>query len=423
MFIVYDLIFLVFAVFSLPFYFMRGKFNSGFVRRLGFLPKGLNLERPIWVHAVSVGEVNAVGGLIRGLKREYPDKRIVVSTVTSTGNKVAREVVGEGDLLTYLPLDLSFIVRPLLKKINPCIFIIAETEIWPNLISALHKLSIPVVTVNGRISDHSYRGYRRIRFFIRPVLRMVDRFCVQSEADALRLEGLGVKKQKIDVTGNVKFDIRLDGLPEGSLYRDKLGLKKDEKLLVCGSTHPGEEEVILDSYRRVVRVFPGLRLLLAPRHPERSAEVSKVVLREGFNPKPVSGVDRAEPAGGKVLSENQVFILDTIGELFNYYSAADIVFVGGSLVKKGGHNILEPAVLRKPVIFGPQMFNFRQISRIFSDNRAAFLAIDAVDLADKVKTLLKDDILLRQTTECAYDLILKNRGATDKNIQVIKQLI
>ncbi|MDD3275007.1 MAG: 3-deoxy-D-manno-octulosonic acid transferase [Candidatus Omnitrophica bacterium] len=423
MFILYDFIFLVFAVVCLPFYFMRGKFNSGFVSRLGFLPKGLNLERPIWVHAVSVGEVNAVGGLIRGLKREYPDKRIVVSTVTSTGNKVAREVVGEGDLLTYLPLDLSFIVRPLLKKINPCIFIIAETEIWPNLISALHKLSIPVVTVNGRISDHSYRGYRRIRFFIRPVLRMVDRFCVQSEADALRLEGLGVEKQKIDVTGNVKFDIRLDGLPEGSLYRDKLGLKKDEKLLVCGSTHPGEEEVILDSYRRVVRVFPGLRLLLAPRHPERSAEVSKVVLREGFNPKPVSGVDRAEPAGGKVLSENQVFILDTIGELFNYYSAADIVFVGGSLVKKGGHNILEPAVLRKPVIFGPQMFNFRQISRIFSDNRAAFLAIDAVDLADKVKTLLKDDILLRQTTECAYDLILKNRGATDKNIQVIKQLI
>jgi 3-deoxy-D-manno-octulosonic-acid transferase len=421
MFIVYDLIFLIFAIVCLPVYFIRGKLNSGFLRRLGFLPAQLNLDRPIWVHAVSLGEVISIKGLLSQLRQAYPGKKFVISTVTATGNKVAQGLIREGDFLTYLPLDFSFIVRRVLKKVNPCMFIIAETEIWPNLIICLDNLQIPVITVNGRISDSSYYGYRLIKFFIRPILRLIKQFCVQSDLDALRLENLGVDKQKIQVTGNVKFDINLASSSESNVltYRAKLGLGQFDKLLVCGSTHPKEEELILVSYRELLLAFPALKLLIAPRHPERSKEISRLVADQGFMPVLISSISGACPT----CINKPVFILDTIGELPNYYSAADIVFVGGSMIKRGGHNILEPASLKKPVIFGPYMFNFRDISELFLVKQAALVAGDSQELTDKVKEILNNELLAKALVERAYDLIIKNRGATDKTIQIIKQLI
>ncbi|MDP2927598.1 MAG: 3-deoxy-D-manno-octulosonic acid transferase [Candidatus Omnitrophota bacterium] len=420
MFIVYDLIFLVFAIFYLPLYFLRGKLNFGFLRRLGFLPAHLNLDRPIWIHAVSVGEAIAIKGLASQLRQAYPGKKLVISTVTATGNKIAQGLVKDGDFLTYLPLDFSFIVRGVLKRINPCMFIIAETEIWPNLITCLDKLQVPVVTVNGRISDSSFEGYRLIKFFIRPILRMVKQFCVQSDLDALRLESLGVDKQKIQVTGNVKFDINLDPIAEINVltYRAKLWLGQLDKLLVCGSTHPGEEELIFASYQELLRAFPKLKLLIAPRHPERSEKISRLAADNGFMPVLISSISGACPT----CINRAVFILDTIGELLNYYSAADIVFVGGSMVKKGGHNILEPASLKKPVIFGPYMFNFRDISELFLANQAALMATNSQELADKVTELLNSNLLAKGLVQRAYELIIKNCGATNKNIQIIKQL-
>jgi len=431
MFIVYDLIFLVFAIFYLPLYFLRGKLNSGFLRRLGFLPAQLNLDRPIWIHAVSVGEAIAIKGLLRQLRQAYPGKKLVISTVTATGNKIAQGLVQDGDFLTYLPLDFSFIVKHVLKRINPCMFIIAETEIWPNLITCLDRLQVPVITVNGRISDSSYSGYRLIKFFIRPILRMVKQFCVQSDLDALRLKSLGVDKQRIQVTGNVKFDINLDPIRELNVldYRAKLWLGQFDKLLVCGSTHPGEEELIFTAYQELLVVFPRLKLLIAPRHPERSKKISRLAADKGFMPVLISSISGAysvksptSNGGCSTCTNSPVFILDTIGELLNYYSAADIVFVGGSMVKKGGHNILEPASLKKPVIFGPYMFNFRQISELFLTNQAALMATSSRELANKVKELLNSNLLAKGLVERAYDLIIKNRGATNKNIQIIKQL-
>jgi len=420
MFIVYDLIFLVFVIFYLPLYFLRGKLNFGFLRRLGFLPAQLNLDRPIWIHAVSVGEAIAIKELLAQLRLAYPGKKLVISTVTATGNKIAQSLVKDGDFLTYLPLDFSFIVKHVLKKINPCMFIIAETEIWPNLITSLDKLQIPVITVNGRISDSSYGGYKLIRFFIQPILRMVKQFCVQSNLDALRLESLGADKQRIQVTGNLKFDINLDPIVELNVltYRDKLWLGQLDKLLVCGSTHPGEEELILSAYQELLLVFPKLKLLIAPRHPERGEKISRLAADRGFMPMLISNIS----AAGPTCINNPVFILDTIGQLLNYYSAADIVFVGGSMVKKGGHNILEPASLKKPVIFGPYMFNFRQISELFLANQAALMATNSRELADKVKELLNNNLLAKGLVERAYALIIKNRGVTNKNIQIIKQL-
>ncbi|MHB8154617.1 MAG: 3-deoxy-D-manno-octulosonic acid transferase [Candidatus Omnitrophota bacterium] len=420
MFIIYDFIFLIFALVYLPLYFLRGKLNFGFLRRLGFLPAQLNLDRPIWIHAVSVGEAIAIKELLTQLRLAYPGKKLVISTVTATGNKIAQSLVKDGDFLTYLPLDFSFIVKHVLKKINPCMFIIAETEIWPNLITSLDKLQIPVITVNGRISDSSYSGYRIIKFFIQPILRMVKQFCVQSDLDALRLESLGVDQQRIQVTGNVKFDINLDPIAELDVltYRNKLWLGQLDKLLVCGSTHPGEEELIFAAYQKLLLVFPKLKLLIAPRHPERSEKIFRLAVERGFMPVFISNISGADPT----CINRPVFILDTIGQLLNYYSAADIVFVGGSMVKKGGHNILEPASLKKPVIFGPYMFNFRQISELFLANQAALMAANSPELADKVKELLNNNLLAKGLVERAYELIIKNRGATHKNIQIIKKL-
>ncbi len=420
MFIIYDLIFFIFSLIYLPLYLFRGKFHQGFARRLGSLPQDLNLDRPIWIHAVSVGEALAVKGLVSQLRKAYPRKKIVISTVTATGNKIAQGLVNEGDFLTYLPLDFSFIVRKVFKKINPCMFIIAETEIWPNLISCLYKQRIPIITVNGRISDSSYGGYQAIKLFIRPILRKVNRFCVQSDADASRLQNLGVEKENIQVTGNVKFDINFEAVAgiDGAAYRQKLMLSQDDKLWVCGSTHPKEEELIFKAYEELLIVFPELKLLIAPRHPQRSKEIANLATGKGFMPIFISSINGSCPT----CINKAVFILDVIGELFNYYSVADIVFMGGSLVKKGGHNILEPASLKKPVIFGPHMFNFRDISELFLKNKAALVACDCGELVTKIKEILGRPLAAQEMARRAYGLIIANKGATLKNIQVIRQL-
>jgi len=423
MFIVYDLVFLIFALIYLPVYLFKGKIHRGFFMRLGVLPANLNLDRPIWIHAVSVGEAVSIKGLVGELRKTYPHKRLVISTVTATGNKIARGLIADGDLLTYLPLDFSFIVRKVIKKVNPSLFIIAETEIWPNLITCLHKQKIPIVTVNGRISDNSYSGYRAIRFLIRPILRKVSRFCVQSNTDALRLNDLGVAKENIQITGNVKFDISLNpepGLgPRVLAIRQKLWLGPDDKLWVCGSTHPGEEEIIIKAYKKLLFSFPKLKLLLAPRHPERSKDIGNLVSENSFMPVFISNISGACPT----CINSPVFILDVMGELLDYYSAADIVFVGGSLVKTGGHNILEPASQKKPVFFGPHMFNFRDISRLFLENKAGIIVQNADELVVKIKEILGDYLLAKQLVERAYDLITNNKGATKRNIEVIKHLV
>ena len=402
-----------------PLYLLRGKFHQGFSRRFGALPKDLNLNRPIWIHAVSVGEVISIKGLVLELRKVYPQKKIIISTVTAMGNKMAKSLINPGDFLTYLPLDFSFIVNHVLRKINPCLFIIAETEIWPNLINCLNKRNIPIAIVNGRISDGSYGGYQAIKLLIRPILRKINQFCVQSQIDASRLQNLGVEKEKIQITGNVKFDINLEAAAkvDALIYRQKLWLDQDDKLLVCGSTHPQEEEIIFIAYKDLLITNFKLKLLIAPRHPQRAKEIADLAVKNGFMPIFISSI-----GGSCVTCVNKaVFILDVIGELFNYYAAANIVFMGGSLIKKGGHNIIEPASLKKPVIFGRYMFNFRDISELFLKNKAALMINDSGGLAGKVKEILNNPLVAKEMTQRAYDLIIANKGATLKNIQVIKK--
>jgi 3-deoxy-D-manno-octulosonic-acid transferase len=414
MFILYDLIFLVITLISLPRYLFRRKFHQGFIRRLGILPRGLNLERPVWIHAVSVGETMAIRGLVEALRQIYPEKQFVISTVTPTGNKIALSIAKEGDFVTYLPLDFSFIVRGVLKRVNPVLFIIAETEIWPNLVSLLSKMKIPIVTVNGRISDASFKGYKAIKPLLKPLLNKINAFCVQSKLDAQRLERLGVIRNKIQVTGNMKFDTKSKVLSFDNLH---LGLDEDEELWVCGSTHRGEEEIILGVYRKLLAEFPKLKLLIAPRHPERSKDIESLAFKNGFEGIFLSQLGQATSRGPR----SKVFILDTIGQLLNYYAIADIVFVGGSLVKTGGHNIIEPASQAKPIIFGPHMFNFRDIADLFLRNKAALLVRSRQELLSSIKYLMKHPAEMDELGKRAKATITQNQGATLRNAEIIKK--
>ena len=374
------------------------------------------MERSVWIHAVRLGEAISIRGLVEELRKAYPRKKFVFSTVTPTGNKIARELARSGDLVTYLPLDFSFTVRNAINRINPGLFIIAETEIWPNLITYLYKKDIPIVTVNGRISDASFKGYAAIKFLINPILNKVKLFCMQSESDAARLKQLGVANDKIKVTGNMKFDKSdyADFKKDYTDYRLKLGLGIGDKLLVAGSTHPGEEEIILAVYKRLLNQFSNLRLLIAPRHTQRSGEILKLVVRSGLNCIEVSKIDL------QVLAAKPVFILDTVGNLVNFYSAADIVFVGGSLIKKGGHNILEPASLGKPIIFGPHMFNFRDMVKMFLDNHAAIMVRTQEELESSVQELLRNCPKAGELIKNASQVIARNQGATLRNVEAIK---
>ncbi|MFA4889543.1 MAG: 3-deoxy-D-manno-octulosonic acid transferase [Candidatus Omnitrophota bacterium] len=421
MWLFYDLLFFFLLLFFIPLYLLKGKFHPGILRRFSCLPQAPFLDHPIWVHAVSVGEANAVRRLLTELRSAYPKKRMVISTVTATGNKVALGLARPGDFVTYLPLDFSFTLKAALDKISPSLFIIVETEIWPNLIYYLSKNRIPIALVNARISDKSFVGYRAAKFFFKPVLQRINLFCAQTAADAERLTYLGAKEDAVRLTGNIKFDnYDYAGLKEdGADYKEKLGLTAQEKLLVAGSTHPGEEGVILGVYRELLKTYPNLRLFLAPRHPQRAKEVAKLVEKLGFPFKLSSNLGRLNADSGLPA----VVIIDAIGELLKYYASADIVFVGGSLVKKGGQNILEPAALGKAVIFGPYMHNFRGIAELFLKQNAALMVYNNLQLKQSIADLLNNPGKAEELGRKAKILVEQNKGATGLSMKYISRLI
>lgn len=398
--------------------------------RLGFLPKDMEFNRPIWIHSVSVGETISVKHLIEALRGDSPDKRFVISTVTPTGNKIAKSIAADKDYATYLPLDLSFIVRKVIDRINPSIFIITETEIWPNLIYYLSQKNIPIVVVNGRISDTSFKGYRCIKFLLVWLLNRINTFCVQTQQDAERLIALGLFRDKIKITGNMKFDIKVKDYTELKKdytdYRIRFGLGVQDRLFVAASTHQGEEEIILNVYKQLLGDYANIKLLIVPRHPERAARIEKLVDKYNFKPQRISSLSSGRST---VVKQSQrpeqttVFILDTVGQLMYFYAISDIVFVGGSLVRKGGHNILEPASLNKPMLFGPNMFNFLDITNLFLKANAAIMVRDEVELKTNIKDLLRNESRITELGRLAKEIILKNQGATLRNKEIIIGLL
>lgn len=413
--ILYDLGALLVLLVYLPRYLFRRKFHQGFAMRFGLLSKEAVFRQPIWVHAVSVGEVIAVRPLVRELRRMHPKTQFVFSTVTPTGNQLARQMAEGDDQVVYLPLDISSIVRRVLKRVRPSLCIIAETELWPNWLSALFEAKIPVAVVNARVSDRSLCGYRLIRLLIAPALAAVNVWCCQTSRDAQRLIAIGVKEARLRITGNLKFDAPFD-TSRMSDRRTQLGLFPTEALLVAGSTHAGEEEIILQVFQQLQREFGQLRLLLAPRHPERSLQVESLVRRYGLTPL------RLSQRGTSAIAPHCVCILDTVGELVSYYASADIVFIGGSMVPQGGHNILEPARFAKPILFGPSMHNFRDIRDLFIAHQAALEAAGPRQLKEHIALLLGDAGFALRLGQKAKELVIANQGAVNRTIQSLPPL-
>ncbi|MCM8779679.1 MAG: 3-deoxy-D-manno-octulosonic acid transferase [Candidatus Omnitrophica bacterium] len=416
MLIIYDILLLIFALFYLPYAVFTGKFRRDFILRLGFLPKNIKFKSPIWLHAVSVGEILSARPLLERMRAVYPDKQIIISTITSTGNKIARGLAKDRDFVFYLPLDLSFLMRKIIKRINPCLCIIMETEIWPNLICGLNRQGVPILVVNARISQRSYAKYRATRFLFKPILDKINTFCTQSPEDAQRLISLGAEKDKVRITGNMKFDIQVQNAEE-RIQKTDLGLLATDNLLVAGSTHPGEEDIILGVYAKITKDFSGLKLLLAPRHPERAGQVAQLVRKNNFTPVFLSNPQPPNP------NPQSIFILDTIGRLTLLYALADIVFVGGSLVKTGGHNVIEPAYFKKPIISGPYTHNFRDIIECFLKENALVIVKNKQELEDNLRTLLKDKTRRLSLGEAAFKLIQVQKGAVDKNLAHIQSLL
>ena len=428
MYLLYSLLtLLVFLVVS-PYFLYQAvrykKYVGSLGQRLGYLPITFNVdgEESIWIHAVSVGEALTARALVADLKARYPRLRLFLSTTTIAGQQVARRNLQQVDAVFYFPFDWAFIVRRTLNIVKPRLFVMMETEIWPNLLRTSRARGIKTVMINGRISSRSYPRYRLVRPFFRRVLADVDRFCMQSEESARRLIDLGADPSRVTVTGSLKFDSLQIPMPTShGKPRERVlrffRLSPNRIVIVAGSTVRGEEAAVLRAFGRIKATMPGAIAILAPRQPERFVEAERLAREAGFvtarrSDLPIDTEPRAD-----------VVILDTFGELAQLYQIATAVFVGGSLVNQGGHNILEPAIFGKPILFGPHMDNFREIADTFVTSGAAMQVQSERELEEGLLTIVSDPVRRARLSAAARALVEANRGAKDKTLAVITDLL
>ena len=426
MYFLYSLVTLLALVALSPYFVYQALRHNKYVgsvgQRLGYLPVSFNLDgdESIWVHAVSVGEVLATRSLLADLRRRYPRLRIFLSTTTLAGQQLARRNVADVDAVFYFPFDWGFSVRRTLNRVQPRLFVMIETEIWPNLLRECRRREIATVLVNGRISYRSFPRYQLIRPFFRRVLADIDRFCVQGDEAARRLISLGADPARVTITGSLKFDA-LEVIPTPGRGRERVlrffRMSAHRPVLVAGSTLKGEEEAVVRAFNRLRTSGSNPLLVIAARQPERFGEVERLCRQEGL-----STVRRTElPIDAEPKAD--AVVLDTIGELAEVYQIATIVFVGGSLVRAGGHNILEPAVFGKPIVFGPHMENFAEIAETFLANDAAVQVRSDRELETAMVSLMGDPVRRARLGAAARALVDANRGAKDKTLAVIAGLV
>lgn len=379
-------------------------------------------RKRIWIHAVSVGEVNASLALIRRLVSS--GYQVILSTTTVTGQQVARSAVGDSVTLIYFPLDFKIICRAYLRKMRPDLIALMETEIWPNFLESANRERIPVIFINGRISDRSFRNYLRIAPLLSPVFDRISIMCMQSEIDADRIRKIGAPSELLRVTGNMKFDYHLEIPPAKRRLQeqldDALRRKPGGRIWLCGSTKPNEEELIAGVLVNLKNDFPGLALLIAPRHPHRGEEVEGIFRERGFTAIRRSVMKPGVDYSGLGLD---VLVLDTVGELACLYQIPDVVFMGGSLVPTGGQNVIEPAFFGKPILFGPSMTNFREIAEIFKARNAAIQIGTPSELESSLRLLLPDEKKRAELGQNARMVLEDNRGAVDRNISLMEAII
>lgn len=427
MYFLYSAIFTLGTLLAAPFYLRRYR-GSGFLRqslpeRFGRLPASFKqpVQSAIWVHAVSVGETLAARGLLQELQRLDPDRKIFISHVTPTGRAIGEKTLPGLAGRFYLPLDWSIAVRQALDCLRPKLLLILETELWPNLLREAHRSGAQVVLANARLSDRSFRGYRLARPFMHRVLEDVDWIFAQTEADAERFRRIGARPERVLAMGNLKFDAPPPGQSEFAirLHHALAGLQRP--VLIAASTMPGEEELVLEAWTTIRARHPNALLILAPRHPPRFEQVAR--LAEGQSGAVIRRTALDAGRLAPALAGAEILVLDTIGELAGLFSSADVVFMGGSLVPTGGHNLLEPAQAGKPVIFGPHMQNFRDAAAIFLDAGAAIQVANREALAEEVSRLFGDAERRREIGLAARRAVESGSGATARIASRLAELL
>ena len=423
----YNILFIIFFVLTSPYYFWRmrrrGNWRAGFAQRFAkyeaSLKQALTNRHVIWLHAVSVGEVNLCTQIIRALEPRVPNLKIVVSATTTTGMAELRRRLPTHVSKIYYPVDRRKFVSRALATINPQAVVLVEAEIWPNFIWRLKKLGIPLFLANARLSDRSCRGYKRFGFLFRPLFASFAGVGVQNEADAARLREVGCRPEAIHVLGNLKFDAaRLDELRtlDAPALLRQLGVPTDAQILVAGSTHDGEEKILVETARKLRAQFPKLFLILVPRHFERCRELARQLRERG-----VKLFNRSEVSANTKFGEGEIecLLVNTTGELRFFYELATVVFVGKSLTAVGGQNPIEPGALGKAMVFGPNMQNFEDVTRSFVARNAAVQVRDPAALEEAVRGLLADKNRRAELGRNALEVVAENLGAVDRTVEMI----
>jgi len=419
------LLLIAFFLLSPLFLVRREKYAAGFMQRLGYLP-----ERPdknskaLWIHCVSVGEVNAARKLVDLLRTELKNHPIVISTTTKTGQDLALDVFkGKAEIVFYFPYDWKFIVRRALRKINPSLVLLMETELWPNFIAESDRAGVPTVLLNGRLSQKSFDRYRRINLFLSPVLRKIRLALMQAPRDAERIEQLGIPSERVSVPGNLKFD--QDPLESNALtdsFRERFAFDGVVPLIVAASTHDPEEKILLEAFRELRKTI-AVRLMIAPRHPQRFDAVARIAAISGL-----STVRRSqEPNPADAMAD--VVILDSIGELRSVYPLATLVFCGGSLIPHGGQSMLEPASEGKPIVTGFHTYNFANAVEVFAFHDA-IVTLPELGIADAPSqlsstfyNLISNPELMMKIGTNAKEVMDRNRGASEKTLDALRRLL
>lgn len=427
-YLLYNIILIMTALVLIPYYLLRGlrygKTRRGVRERFGWYDRTklakLDGKPVFWLHAVSVGETRAAIPLIKALRKTHPDVAILISNVTETGHAIASEIK-EVDTCIFFPFDLSWVVSRALKKINPAVVIIVETEIWPNFVRHSRRMGAKLILVNGRISDRSFPRYLRVKGIFSRLLKHFDHFCMQSTQDADRIKVLGAEPYRVTVSRNLKFDMQIDlsALPSVEQIKSQYRLPADSLVWVAGSTHAGEEELIVSVYQKLLPQFENLLLILVPRHPERTRSVAELLTKLDTPYRLRSALE----SDNSLLKQGEILLVDTLGEMMALYRASDVVFVGGSFVPVGGHNILEAALLKKPVLFGPYMHNFKEISKLILKSCGGWKVSDADNLLERLETLFHHADLRESVGQSGFGLIDKNSGATLETVAVLDRVL
>ena len=428
--LIFDSLYLAASLLGSPYLIFKiitsKRYRSGLNQRFGIIKERLSNKPGIWVHGASVGEVITAKSIIERIDEEFPEWETFISATTNTGFSVAEKTFLNKNIF-YFPLDLSWITKKVILKKRPSFILLIELEIWPNFLISAFKKNIPVIIVNGRISNKSVKAYRTIsrisKDFRNSLTSELNVFCARTEFDAQRFRDLGIPGKQIFVTGTMKYD-NIPTHIDKNISKELMKLfhiDDDDLILVGGSTHAGEEEILIRVFERLNKVYPNLKLILAPRHVERTREVSRLIEKTGFVPVLKTEAERSSYKWQN--TKREIILIDTVGDLEKVYSISNFVFVGKSLVPSGGQNMMEPAGMGNPVIFGPHTFNFKEEVDLLLENSAAKVVKTEEELFETVEFFIRNPDAAKEIGLKAQKVVNGKRGATERNIEILRDII